>query len=179
MTMPVAAAGSQLGGIRRADPALRNLLRTAARDNSGQSMVEFAVTLSVFLTAIFTLIEICLIFYTYSTISECAREGTRYAIVRGSTCVTGGTTGAGASCTATASAINSYVSSIGYPNVGGGTMSVNTTYSADGINYSTTGNNAPTDMVRVKITYVFPVKLPFVPRNSLTLSAQSQLTILQ
>jgi Flp pilus assembly protein TadG len=149
------------------------------QDDSGQTMVEFAITLTVFLTAVFTLIELCLVFYTSSTIYECAREGTRYAIVRGSTCLTNGSTGAGASCTVSASAINTYVSRLGYPNAGGGTMTVNTTFSADGSTFTTTGNNDPNDLVRVQITYNFPIKLPFVPKNTLNLKAQSQMTILQ
>ena len=154
-------------------------LVSTVQQQSGQTLIEFAISLGVLLTAVFTLIELCLVFYTWSTISECAREGTRYAIVRGSTCVTNGTSGAGASCTATASSINTYVSSLGYPNAGGGAMTVNTTYSSDGTTFTTTGNNSPNNMVRVQITYPFPVKLPFVPRNALTLKAQSQMTIIQ
>lgn len=149
------------------------------RQQSGQTMIEFAISLGVLLTGIFTVIELCLMFYTWSTLSECAREGARYAIVRGSTCVTNGTTGAGASCTASASTINSYVSSLGYPNVGGGNMSVSTAFSSDGATFSATGNNAPNDLVRVQITYAFPVRLPFIPRSTINLKAQSMLTILQ
>jgi Flp pilus assembly protein TadG len=157
---------------------LRTLV-TVVEQQNGQTLIEFAISLGVLLTAIFTLIELCLVFYTWSTISECAREGTRYAIVRGSTCITAGTSGAGASCTATASSINTYVSSLGYPNAGGGTMTVDTTYSSDGATFTTTGNNSPNNMVRVQITYHFPIKLPLVPKNALTLKAQSQMTILQ
>jgi Flp pilus assembly protein TadG len=152
---------------------------TLVHQDSGQTIIEFAITLSVLLTAVFTLIELCLVFYTSSTISECAREGTRYAIVRGSTCLTNGTSGAGASCTASASAINSYVSSLGYPNAGGGTMTVSTTYSSDGVTFTPTGSNAPNSIVRVNISYNFPIRLPLVPKNALTLKAQSQMTILQ
>jgi Flp pilus assembly protein TadG len=146
---------------------------------SGQTLIEFAIALGVLLTSVFTLMEICLMFYTYATIDECAREGTRYAIVRGSTCLTNGATGAGVSCTASASTINSYVASLGYPNVGGGTMNVSTTFSADGTTFAATGNNAPNDMVRVQVSYTFPIKLPFVPKNALALSSQSQMYILQ
>ena len=154
-------------------------LSAAARDDSGQTLVEFALTLTVLLTAVFTLIEICLALYTYSTISECACEGTRYAIVRGSSCVTAGSSGAGASCTASAAAINSYVSSLGYPNVGGGTMTVTTKFSADGSAFTTSGNNAPNDIVQVQVSYPFLVRLPFVPKNTFILKSQSQMTIIQ
>jgi Flp pilus assembly protein TadG len=157
----------------------RRLLRGLRAGDSGATLIEFAIGLSVLLTGVFTLMEICLMFYTYATIDECAREGARYAIVRGSSCLTNGTSGAGASCTASASAINSYVSNLGYPNTAGGTMSVNTTFSSDGTTFTTIGNNDPNDMVRVQVSYVFPVKLPFVPKNSISLSAQSQLYIVQ
>lgn len=148
------------------------------RSESGQTMIEFAITLGVLLTAVFTLMELCIVFYTYATVSECAREGARWAIVRGSSCKTNGTTGAGASCTASATTINNYVTSLKYPNPGGGTMTATTSFSADGITFTTTGNNAPTDIVRVQVTYSFPIRMPFVPKNSLSLSAQSQMYII-
>lgn len=154
-------------------------LRALRGGEDGSALIEFAIGLGVLLTGVFTLMEICLMFYTYSTIDECAREGARYAIVRGSSCVTNGVTGAGASCTASADAINTYVKNLGYPNAAGGAMTVNTTFSADGVNFTTTGNNDPNDMVRVQVGYLFPVKLPFVPNNTISLSAQSQLYIVQ
>jgi len=58
-------------------------------------------------------------------------------------------------------------------------MTVDTTYSADGAIFTTTGNNDPNDIVRVLVTYTFPIKLPSVPKNSLSLSAQSQMYIVQ
>ena len=154
-------------------------LRALRRAENGSALIEFAIGLGVLLTGVFTLMEICLMFYTYSTIDECAREGARYAMVRGSSCLTNGVVGAGASCTASADSINTYVKNLGYPNAAGGTMTVNTTYSADGITFTTTGNNDPNDMVRVQVGYTFPVKLPFVPNNTISLSAQSQLYIVQ
>ena len=157
----------------------RRLLRSLRAGESGATLIEFAIGLSVLLTGVFTLMEICLMFYTYATIDECAREGARYAIVRGSSCVTNGASGAGLSCTASASAINDYVAHLGYPNAGGGIMKVSTMFSADGTNFTTAGNNDPNDIVRVQVTYAFPVKLPFVPKNAIGLSAQSQLYIVQ
>ena len=154
-------------------------MRAAALDQSGQTLIEFAITISVLLTALFTLMEICLALYTWSTITELACEGTRYAIVRGSTCVTAAASGAGASCTASASAINSYVASIGYPNIGGAAITVNTRFSADGTTFTTTGNNDPNDIVRVQVSYPFPIRLPFVPKNGINMSVRSEMTIIQ
>lgn len=52
----------------------------AAED--GSSILETAMSALIFLTFIFGTMEIALAAYTYHTISESAREGTRYAVVR-------------------------------------------------------------------------------------------------
>ncbi|HEV2618503.1 MAG TPA: TadE family protein, partial [Acidobacteriaceae bacterium] len=67
------------------------------RKEDGGSMIEFALSIGVALTLIFVLMQLCIALYTYGMISETAREATRWAIVRGSTC----TNGVGASCTTT------------------------------------------------------------------------------
>ena len=76
-----------------------------ARESSeqGQAIIEIALALPVIAAFTFMMIELCLAFYSFCMISESAREGTRYAIVRGATCQTS----AGGSCTASASTINS------------------------------------------------------------------------
>jgi hypothetical protein len=118
-------------------------------------------------TFVFGAIQACLGFYTYEWISECAREGSRYAMVHGSSCQTA----AGASCTATASQVNAYVSGLGLPNLGGATETVNTTYPS--------GNQAPGSLVRVNITYTFPYTIPYVLTNPISMSATSEMFILQ
>jgi Flp pilus assembly protein TadG len=136
-------------------------------DESGGSLVEFAVTLPLLFTLVFCFMEMCLVFYTYQTISECAREGTRYAMFRGASC----TTTAGGSCTATSAQVNGYVSGLVWPNAGGGTMTVATTYPD--------GNEAVGSRVQVKMTYVFPIYMPFVPTHSLTMASTSLVYIVQ
>jgi len=107
------------------------------------------------------------LFYSYSMISELAREGSRYAMVRGTSCVTSGQ----ASCTASASAINAYVAGVGYPNLAGGVMTVSTTYPD--------GTSAAGNRVKVGIQYVFPVRMPFLPPNPITLNTSSTMYIVQ
>ena len=136
-------------------------------DESGQSLVEFAITFGILMAVVFALIEFALAFYSYGMISESAREGTRYAIVHGANCQTV----SGASCTASAAAVNAYVSALGYPNLGGGSMTVNTTFPD--------GNQNPGSRAAVSITYSFPITLPFVPSNVWTMGAASQMSILQ
>ena len=139
-----------------------------ARGDDGQSLVEFAISSTVLLTFIFCMAEATLAYYSYDMISECAREGTRYAMVRGSSC----TTSSSSSCEVGASQVNTYVNGLGWPNLGGGTMTVNTTY-PDG------NENPQTSRVKVAIQYVFPIEVPFVPRNSITMNASSVAYIIQ
>ncbi|MGO9434560.1 MAG: TadE/TadG family type IV pilus assembly protein [Terracidiphilus sp.] len=152
-------------------PALYNKQRTqgdhSTSSEDGQALVEMAITFPLVAAFVFTMIEVCLAFYSFCMISECAREGTRYGIVRGATCVTS----SNASCTASASSINAYVSQIGFPNLGAGTVTPTTTFPD--------GNQNPGSRVQVKVTYVFPVNLPFVSKNSISMASTSVMYIVQ
>jgi hypothetical protein len=117
------------------------------------------------MTFVFALMELCLVFYSYGMISESAREGTRYAVVHGSTC----TTYAGASCTVTAAQIQTYVSGLGFPNPGGGTLTPVATFSP----------NTPGSTATVQVTYSFPIRMPLLPTRAISLSTQSAMTIVQ
>jgi len=141
--------------------------RRAAFGETGQALVEMSISLCMMMAFVFLLMELCLLFYSYSMISELAREGSRYAMVRGMSCVTSGQ----ASCTASASAINAYVAGVGYPNLAGGAMTVSTTYPD--------GTAAAGSRVKVGIQYVFPVKMPFLPSNPITLNTSSTMYIVQ
>jgi len=67
------------------------------------------VSLPVLFTLLFCFMELCLAFYSYDTISESAREGTRHAIAAE---FDPATNSSGATCTATAAQVNSYVSGL-------------------------------------------------------------------
>jgi Flp pilus assembly protein TadG len=136
----------------------------------GQSLVEFALTLPILLGFIFGLFQVCMAFYSSQYISELAREGTRFAIFHGPNC----TTSAGASCTATATQVGAYVTGLKWPNLGGGTVSVDT---AVGDMYPS--GEVIGKPVVVTVTYIFPYKIPFVSSQTLTLKSSSQMTILQ
>lgn len=148
---------SRLCGFRRA---------SVARDE-GQALIEAAIAVPVVTAFMFTMIELCLVFYSYCLTSELAREGSRYAIVHGASCLTA----SNASCTATASAVNTYVKSLGWPNVGGGIITPATTFPD--------GNQNPGNRAQVQVTYAFPVNLPFVPQSTLSLNSRSVMYIIQ
>ena len=60
---------------------IQNLLR-----EDGASIVEMALASAVVMGMLFGVTYMSLALYTFHYISEAAREGSRYAIVRGSTC---------------------------------------------------------------------------------------------
>ncbi|MBI5396676.1 MAG: pilus assembly protein [Verrucomicrobia bacterium] len=49
----------------------------------GQSLVEFAIGLLVLLLLVFGVVDLGRAVFAYNSISHCAREGTRYAVVHG------------------------------------------------------------------------------------------------
>jgi Flp pilus assembly protein TadG len=163
----------------RLNGAFRRLTRPThlrlSRDE-GSTMVEMAFTMIILSTILFGLIEMCLALYTYHFVSDAAREGSRYAIVHGSTC-----TVSGASCTVTAGQIQTYVKGLGFPGIKPGAMSVVTTYSAfpAGAACVALGCNGPGDLVTVQVSYTFPVSIPFVKTSSIAMGSTSAMVISQ
>jgi TadE-like protein len=154
--------------LRRTARFVARRCREFLRDETAESMIGFALSASVLFTFIFGLTTMCLAFYTYQAISELAREGARYAVVHGSSCETS----TGSSCEVTASQVNTYVQDLGFPNVGGGTMTVNTTY-PDG------GEAPDADRVEVTVSYAFPWNIPFIGSRNISMSSASEMYILQ
>ena len=142
-------------------------VRDGVQSEDGSALIEFAASLSLMMTFVCVLMQISIALYTYGTISECAREATRWASVRGSSCLTSG----GASCTATTSSVSSYAAGLGFPNIGGGTVSAVTSYPDS--------NEAPGSRVKVVITYSLATSLPLVPKKTIPLQVSSEMYIVQ
>ena len=51
------------------------------RREHGQDLIEYALVMPVLLGLLFGILEFALILYTYNTLDEAAREGTRYGLV--------------------------------------------------------------------------------------------------
>lgn len=151
----------------------------AASRNSGEkgaSLLETALGMLILLPMIFGIIEISLALYTYHFISEAAREGTRYAIVRGDSCM--GMNG----CDASAAQIQSYLQNLGYPGIDPNAMTVNTVWSA----YPAGGTCNPNancknrgNLVQVTVNYQYPLTIPFIPARTISMSSTSQMVISQ
>jgi Flp pilus assembly protein TadG len=135
-----------------------------------------ALSMIVLLTLIFGLIEICLALYTFHYVSDAAREGSRYAIVHGSTCLV-----SGVSCTTTSAGIQTYVQDLGYPGIQSAHMTVTTTWSAypAGGACVAAGCNGPGDLATVKAQYAFTLSIPFLSSRLLNLTSTSSMVISQ
>lgn len=150
-------------------------------------MIEFAVVAIVLFTCIFGIIGCSQALYTYHFASYAAREGTRYAMVRGSTWgSTSCATTATLVCNATAANVAAYVQSIVPPGISSGTpLSVTTTWPGTELAGSATtcsttnGNNSPGCQVLVRVSYSFNYSLPFLPTTALALTSTSEVVILQ
>jgi len=143
------------------------LARPLVVRDEASSVIEFAISLPLLCMFLFSFMEMCLAVYSHDLISELACEGTRYAMVRGASCPTT----ASPTCEVTAAQVNSYVSAITVPNLAGGAISVTTTYPD--------GNEAVGSRVNVKVSYTFPITMPFAPKTALDMSSASQTYIIQ
>lgn len=157
--------------------------RSLRNDESGDSLIEFAVSISVLLMMVFGIMGFSLALYADHFVALAAPEAARYAAVRGSTWYSACTSATAISCIATAASVQSYVTSI----TPGGVKAANTTVltswpgvtPAGGACYASAGNNSPGCTVKVTVTYSFKFLLPFLPTGTRTFSSSSSLPISQ
>ena len=152
------------------------LLRFVQREEKGSALVETALSMVVFLTVLIGLFQLTLALYTYHFISDAAREATRYAIVRGSSCINL------PDCNATSTQIQTYVQNLPYPIFNRSNMTVTTTWPTTG--FSCTPNAAPNcnnpgNLVKIVVTYPYSLNIPFWPSATLNISSTSEMYISQ
>src|SRR5271167_3916176 len=130
------------------------------------------MSLIMLLTFMFAVFEVGLALYTYHFVSEAAREGTRYAIVRGSSLAANCAAPGPPTCIAQTADIQTYVEYLGFPGINPGRMTVTPSWSAYPSGTSCTPSascNNPGNLVTVKVQYSFPMNVPFVPAHTFTL----------
>ncbi len=124
----------------------------------GQTAAEFAIVALLLLTMIFGIIQFAQLLNAYELITEAAQEGSRYAMVRGSSVASPATTADVQGIVQTrAAALNA------------ASMTITPAW---------TPNNNPGSIVSVQVTYKFKFAAGFVS-PSVTLSTSSQMTITQ
>jgi Flp pilus assembly protein TadG len=147
----------------------------------GSALVEIALVLPLAVAMLVGIIEISLALYTFEYLADAAREGSRYAIVRGAdSCVN---TPYLQNCNATASQIQNYVKSLGYPQTEHMTAAASwkSASSTRPTTWATCQDrcNAAGNLVKVVVTYNFPLDIPFVPSTTIHMSSTSQKVIMQ
>jgi Flp pilus assembly protein TadG len=151
----------------------------------GASMVEFAISASALLLIMFGILEFARVMYTYHTVSNAARLGSRWAMVRGANSCNGPID----HCSASATDIQNYVlsvvpmvdaSSTTLPNCSQQGLCVTASWSNSSdpsTDCSSGGSNAVGNLVCVTVSYPFNFAIPFVSTNALTLSSTSKMVI--
>lgn len=164
-------------------PAVPQLWGRLMSEETGSTLVEFAVTTTLLLSIIFGILDCSRALYFDHFVCYSAGEASRYAMVRGSTWNNAAcTTTMTESCTATSDNVNTLVRAI-TPMGSSSDLTVTTTWTgktASGGTCSSKGiNNSPGCVVQVQVTYSFNFVLPFLPKNTLPLTSTSAIAITQ
>jgi Flp pilus assembly protein TadG len=136
-------------------------------------MAETALVMSVLLALLFGIVEFGRVMYTYAFVAQLARQGARWAIVRGSQCTVLD------SCNAETAQVQTYVDSLTYGATNNGNMAVTTTWPGTDCPPNASALNAPGCLVIVNVSYKFAFIAPFVSKATLQLSSTSQMVISQ
>lgn len=170
----------------------------------GSTLVETALSISVLLTVLVGIMQLCLVMYSSIFVDEAAREATRYASVRGSnSCVDLATfpncnLGPTSNSSNPSALLQTYVQGLGYPIPNTSNLTVTATWyylTQDASGYSQwnstcanldepappTGNgldcNQPGNMVSVQVQYQIPMYIPFWSNANVKLTSTSSMVI--
>jgi Flp pilus assembly protein TadG len=160
--------------------------RVRANGEAGSTLVETAVSILILLSFLLGIMEISLAGYTYHIVAELAQEGTRYAMIRGSTAAGSAGTACAApgppTCVAQSADIQSFVKNFGFPGIDPSKMTVTPTWSAFASGSPCPGGgpcNSPGNSVTVQVQYNFPIAVPFVSIRTISMSSTSSMIIAQ
>jgi len=134
------------------------MMRSRRRER-GSSLPETAIVLGVLLAVLFGIIDFGRAMYTYAFVAQLARQGARWAIVRGSQCTVLD------HCNASKDDIQTYVRSLSEGATQPGSITVPA--ATWGSCPAGSSGNAPGCVVTVTVNYPFKFLLPFMPGASL------------
>jgi len=159
----------------------RHAILRAARDESGNSLVEFSLCATLLFMVVFGIMDFSRAMAVDHFLANAASEATRYASVRGSTYSTACTSVSAENCYATQSSINSYVQSITPLGVNSSSVVVLATWPGTTAAGGTCSGaaNSPGCTVKVKLTYSYNFILAFLPTGMFALTSTATNTIAQ
>ena len=150
----------------------------------GGSLVEQAFAIVLLLTIIFAIIDFGRALYTYHFVSNVAREATRWASVRGTTC-----SGLAGGCPANGSHVQTYVSAVSGMGLDSTKITTTSQWGPAPNNAPVCGgaasttptptNSLPGCVVQVQVQYAYKFFFPFLPKSTMNMSSASQMVISQ
>jgi Flp pilus assembly protein TadG len=117
---------------------MRHHFWARSRGESGQSLLETAMMITIIFSVVFWMFEIGWLMYTYSVMANAANEGVRYSIVHSGGDAAGTDATVKTFATASLHDVTALTTSITFPD----------------------GGAAPPNRVRVAVTYVY---IPYLP----------------
>jgi Flp pilus assembly protein TadG len=146
------------------------------RGESGAEVVEFALVMMGLFLVLFGIMGFGQALYAYHFVSHAAREGARFAIVRGSSCITWTT-----ACPASPTDVQNYVVSISPPGISTSStdLTVTTTWPGVAAGTACPANGTPGCPVNVQIQYKFHFIFPLLSSSGVTMTSASQMVISQ
>jgi Flp pilus assembly protein TadG len=137
-------------------------LKSLIKGEDGTELVEFAIAVTFFLTMIFGVVESCLAMFGSNFVAMAAQEGTRYAMVRGSDWINACTTVTQLSCAATSTNVTNYILAQPHPGMNLTASNITVTWMTTNAAGNTCAQYAQGCQVKVKVSYTYPLQIPFV-----------------
>lgn len=170
-TTPFLRLSRTLTGSTRRLPR-RGGLMLRLNGDEGQTLVETAACMFLLLAFMVGTIVTGMTLYSYNFVAESARDGSRYAMVHGSSC---------SGCIATNASVQTYIQGLAYPGINSADLTAVTTWPDTGASCTPSSSpcNNPGNNVKVVVTYQLPWNFPLIPSNTITLSSTSEVIIAQ
>jgi Flp pilus assembly protein TadG len=162
---------------------MKRLLLSFKRDERGTSLLEFTLCLTVMLMAVFAIMDVSRAIYMDHFVVTAARQGARYAAVRGAaytgtSCATTSTV----NCAANSANVIAFVKSLAPMGSSLTNLTVTPTWpGTDGSGAVCTNvvrtSNTFGCLVTVTVAYSYAFSLPFLPPKTVSLTSTSSQTI--
>lgn len=153
----------------------------------GSTLVETAIVMAVVLALVFGIIDFGRAMYTYSYVGQLARQGARWAIVRGANCTALPTPSGTCPAQGGSTDIQPYLQSLNEGAMNASSISATLQWAAPSGNAtgckgtsttpSPTNSNAPGCLAFVTVTYPFAFIMPYLPNTTINMSSTSQMVV--
>lgn len=164
--------------LRLCPPSVARTWRAAHRE-SGETIIEFALTALVLFTIMFGIMAFSLVMFCYLMTSQAARQGARYAMVRGNSWSGDCNKPSPANCVAQEADIQAYAQSL--VSVNSNNLKLDATWlSSTGVACGNADScKSPGSIVKVTATYTYSEVFPLVTNQSYTMTSTAEMTVIQ